>query len=148
MGSFDTLVDGNKNIQVKCFEGNLKVFHVGDIVPKLHNYHENYRKWIPELQYETYTIDMNPYPDPLYALIKDGVFVGFTNDEEETYPPFVYRYGKLRIDHGHDFKEDGRCWGCGMKASYWGGVLRAFYNGNFDYEKLTTWFCKPKGVSK
>ena len=59
MGSFDTLVDGNKNIQVKCFEGNLKVFHVGDIVPKLHNYHENYRKWIPELQYETYTIDMN-----------------------------------------------------------------------------------------
>ena len=144
MGSFDTLSDGDREIQVKCFEGNLKNYHVGDVVPELHSYHEGYRKWIPELQYETYTIDMDPYGDPPYALVKDKVFVGFTDDIEETYPPIIYRWGQLKIVHGHDFKEDGRCWGCGMKSSYWSEVLQAFYKGNFDYEKLTTWFCKPR----
>ncbi len=95
MGSFDTLSDEGCSVQVKCFNGNLDVYHVGDKVPELHYYHQGYRRWDDEDQLDTYTIVLNPY-HPAFALIKDRIFIGFTGDEEETYPPYVWRWGELR----------------------------------------------------
>lgn len=95
MGSFDTLVDGDYSTQVKCFEGNLSHYRVGDEVPKLHFYHQNYRKWPEETQPKSYTLVLDPYGPPRYVLIKNRVIIKFTNDQDETYAPYVARWGQI-----------------------------------------------------
>lgn len=93
MGSFDTMYDGDREIQVKCFRCHLDNIKKGDKVGDLHNYLKSYEPWDDEDQLDTYTIVMTPYADPRYALIKDRVFVGFVDSPRDTYPPYVARWG-------------------------------------------------------
>ena len=95
MGCFDTMHDGKHSIQVKCFFCSLSHYHTGDKVPKLHNYLKSYKPWDESEQIETYTIVMAPYGYPRFALIKKGIFVRFTQEPKETYPPYVARWGEL-----------------------------------------------------
>jgi len=53
-----------------------------------------------------------------------------------------------KIEHGHRFGSNGRCRSCGMKSSYWADVLHAYYQGNFDYERLTDFFCEKVALKK
>lgn len=95
MGSFDTMCDGNREIQVKCFHCYLDIINKGDKVGDLHDYGRGYEPWAEYDQLDSYTIVMVPYIDPRYALIKDRVFIGFTDNPKETYPLYVTRYGVL-----------------------------------------------------
>ena len=95
MGLFDTLVDGDTALQVKCFGGDLAVFNVGDKVPKLHRY-EGYKQWSEKAQFSSYTIVNDPY-DPRYAVIENRIFMGFETDKKRTKPPYVARYGVIIV---------------------------------------------------
>ena len=102
MGSFDTMTDGKQEIQVKCFSCDLKRIHKGEKVPILHNYHERYKPWDESDQLEKYTIVMTPYSQPRFALVKKGIFVRFTEDENQTYEPYVHRSGFICDLHGNE----------------------------------------------
>lgn len=104
MGCFDTLSDGEHSAQVKCFGGNLKIFHKGETVPPLH-YYEGYKEWPAEEQIGTYTIVLPGYVSHRFAVIKDGTFVGLTNNVAETGEPYVAKWGELleRLEDFVDF---------------------------------------------
>jgi len=94
MGVFDTLVDGDESVQVKCFASNLRTFHVGDI--------------IIDSPYDDMTIVCPDYSDysgesKIFALLKDGKFFKLTRDPEETYPPYVDKWGGY-LSSAEDFK--------------------------------------------
>ncbi|MFQ5621494.1 MAG: hypothetical protein ACE5FT_06660 [Candidatus Nanoarchaeia archaeon] len=69
MGMYDTFIDGNKEMQVKCFRNMLDKFHAGDTIP----YEElGCPKDIIVYDY-----------DNLLLIIKDGKFVKITDNVNE-----------------------------------------------------------------
>ena len=79
MGVYDTLVDGDKTVQVKCFPPpSLRTYKVGDKTPLR----------------RTVTILLPDYEDAKFAIIEKGVFVGLTNDPEKAKPPYLSKWGK------------------------------------------------------
>jgi|26BtaG_2_1085354.scaffolds.fasta_scaffold26756_2 hypothetical protein len=104
MGCFDTLIDGETDLQVKCFGGNLNHFKVGEQVPTLH-YYEGYQEWEKEKQLDTYTIVNDPW-SPRFGIIMNRVFIGFTDDKSRTAPPYVGRWGVLLEESYFTTKDD------------------------------------------
>ena len=103
MGSFDTLVQVGYSIQVKCFQGMVQTYRVGEVVPILHTY-DDYQPWPEDEQIRTYTIVLPSYEFFRFALIKDRRFVGFTSDVEETWKPYVAKWGE-KLDKLENFKD-------------------------------------------
>jgi len=103
MGSFDTLSDGRHSIQVKCFPCMVQIYHVGDTVPTLHLY-DSYMEWPKDEQVETYTIVLPSYEAMRFALVRDRRFVGFTNVPNETYKPYVAKWGE-KLENLEDFED-------------------------------------------
>ncbi len=60
MGLYDTLIDGEKQAQVKCFDCEMNTYKVGDQVPSDGSF-------------------IIMFPPDLYAIIKDSIFLGFTD---------------------------------------------------------------------
>lgn len=73
MGVYDTLIDGERQAQVKCFTNALESYEVGDEVPLK----------------GTYIIVLPEREDARFALVKDGIFVGLT----ECPPNFIDKWG-------------------------------------------------------
>ena len=63
MGVYDTLIDGEKQAQIKCFDCELKTYKVGDQVPCD----------------GSFIIVLPPREGVHYAIIKDSIFLGFTD---------------------------------------------------------------------
>lgn len=101
MGCFDTLSEGDFSSQVKCFGGDLKIFRKGERVPTLHCY-EDYEEWPEEEQIDTYTIVLPGYESHKFALIKDRIFIGFTNHVSQTIEPYIAKWGE-RLEKLDDF---------------------------------------------
>lgn len=80
MGVFDTLVDGSKKAQIKLFDCTLHTYEAGDEVPK--DFGDNFTIVLPKREVAR------------FALIKDGKFVKLTGNREETYPPFISKWGE------------------------------------------------------
>ena len=80
MGIYDTLVDGEKSVQIKCYESvSLNTFHVGDKTPLK----------------RTVTILFPDYEEGArFAIIEEGVFKGLTNDPTKAKPPFISKWGR------------------------------------------------------
>ena len=93
MGIYDTLVEGETHIQVKCLGCNMKHYKVSDKVPEIHFY-EGYRRWDDKDQMNTYAIILPNYTPHLYALIEDRIFKGFSDYWDETNDKFVTKWGE------------------------------------------------------
>lgn len=88
MGVYDTLVDGEDSVQVKCL-GSLR----GEIYPAMRTYNVGDRVVSPEA---TMTIIVPDYPTGRkYALIKDGRFIGITRTDGVTFGPYFDKWGKF-----------------------------------------------------
>jgi len=88
LGVFDTLVDGDRSAQVKCWDSALKVYQKGDEVPRFETL-------------DTYTIVLPSYCDAEFALIAKGKFHGFTNEVRNTWEPYISKWGfytELSVD--------------------------------------------------
>jgi len=94
MGLYDTLYYGKTSVQVKCFGSRMRDYYVGNIVPLLHHY-DGYRLWDKNKQVGTYTIVLPDYASYRYVLIKNRTFIRLTNEEKETYPPFISKCGEV-----------------------------------------------------
>jgi len=73
MGVYDTLIDGDRRVQVKCFTNALTSYEVGDEVPIK----------------GTYIIVLPEREDVRFALVKDGIFIGLTGCP----PNFIDKWG-------------------------------------------------------
>lgn len=80
MGLFDTLVDGDKSVQVKCWDSLMDTYRVGDNVPTLG-------------PYITYTIVLPSYEEARFARIGNGVFKGLTDEPSQTWSPYISKWG-------------------------------------------------------
>lgn len=107
MGSYDTLIQDSFGVQVKCFRGMVQIYRVGEVVPILHTY-DNYEPWPEDEQIRTYTIVLPSYEFFRYALIKDRIFVGFTSNVEETWKPYVAKWGEqlIKLEDFTDYFSD------------------------------------------
>lgn len=88
MGVYDMLTDGDRTVQVKCWDRLLETFHKGDMVP-------------PYAGEETYTIILPYYEDARFALITKGIFKGLTNEVNDTWEPYITKWGgetELSVD--------------------------------------------------
>ncbi len=63
MGLYDTLIDGEKQAQIKCFNREMNTYKVGDQVPRD----------------GSFIIVLPPQENKRFAFIKDGVFIGLTD---------------------------------------------------------------------
>ena len=86
MGLFDSFVYTNiygEKIEVQCkaFENLLSYFHVGDEVGPLGGR-------------ETYTIALPEYESMAFILVKDGIYIGLTDDVEEIVLPVFSKTGE------------------------------------------------------
>lgn len=84
MGLYDTLVEGDKQAQVKCFSSEMNTYEVGDRVP-----------------YDGSLIIMfPPYEGARYAIVKDSIFLGFTDSA----PALIDKWREHLISYD-DFKD-------------------------------------------
>jgi len=74
MGVYDTLIDGDKQVQVKCFTNALTSYEVGDKVPLK----------------GTYILVLPEREDVRFALVKDGIFIGLS----DSLPYFIDKWGR------------------------------------------------------
>jgi hypothetical protein len=81
MGIYDTLTDDKRACQVKCFESNLFVYHIGDILPDMGIYPDNYTIVLPE------------YEGCKFAIVKDRKLWKLTNIVSQTIEPFIDKWG-------------------------------------------------------
>lgn len=79
MGVYDTLVDGERSAQVKCFDGKLATYKAGDQVPCD----------------GSFIIVLPEYEGAEFAIVKDGVFIGFTDCP----PVIIDKWGKHLISY-------------------------------------------------
>ena len=95
MGVYDTLVDGDQSVQVKCFSCDLATYYVDDFIASA-----------PHADMTVVCPDYRVYPQEgkIFALLKDRRFVGFTHDPEETYPPYIDKWGNCLATE-EDFKD-------------------------------------------
>ncbi len=84
MGVYDTLIDGERQAQVKCFWNEMNIIKVGDEVP-LNG---------------TYIIVLPEREDARFALVKGGIFVGLSDCP----PYFIDKWGGQLTDID-DFKD-------------------------------------------
>lgn len=63
MGTYDTLVDGERSVQVKVFDNEFNTYNIGDKIPCD----------------GSFIIMFPEYEDSLFAIIKDSVFLGLTD---------------------------------------------------------------------
>lgn len=63
MGLYDTLVDGERTAQIKCFGRDMETYEVGDQLPCD----------------GSFIIMLPDYEGARFALVKDSIFVGFTD---------------------------------------------------------------------
>jgi len=63
MGVYDTLIDGDKQAQIKCFDCEMNTYKVGDKIPRD----------------GTFIIVLPPRENKRYAIIKDSIFLGLTD---------------------------------------------------------------------
>ena len=89
MGVYDILIDKDMSTQVKLFDCSLKVYKVGDDVPK--GFGKNFTIVLPKIGIR-------------FALIKDGKFFKLTNDRNETYSPYFSKWGE-EINSIEDFRD-------------------------------------------
>ncbi len=88
MGVYDTLIDGEESVQVKCL-GSLR----DEIYPAMRTYNVGDRVLAPEA---TMTIITPHYPTGhRYALIKDGRFIGITSFFGITFGPYYDKWGSF-----------------------------------------------------
>ena len=88
MGLYDTLVDGDKEAQVKCFNREMNIYEVGDRVPSG----------------GSFIIMLPPYEDAAYAIIKDGIFLGLTDCPPSTADKIIDKWGGHLASYD-DFKD-------------------------------------------
>ncbi len=91
MGIYDTLVDGEIQVQVKCWDADFKTFNPGGKVPSL----------LPDI-----TIVCPDYSlegGQIFAIIKGHKFIKLTKDLDEAVPRYVDKWGGLLNTLG-DFK--------------------------------------------
>jgi hypothetical protein len=81
MGMFDTLTDGKKQCQVKCFECVMSIYQIGDELPDMDIYPNNYTIVLPE------------YEGCKFAIIKDKKLWKLTNVASLTIEPFIDKWG-------------------------------------------------------
>jgi len=82
MGVYDTLIDGDRSAQVKCWDDlSYKSFHVGDEVPTYGDL-------------DTYTIVLPSYEGSGFALIANGTFKGLTYKVGNTWEPYITKWGE------------------------------------------------------
>ncbi len=88
MGVYDTLVDGEDSVQVKCL-GSLR----GEIYPAMRTYNVGDRVLAPEADM---TIIVPDHPTGhKYTLIKGGRFMGITLNLGLTYAPYYDKWGSF-----------------------------------------------------
>ena len=79
---FYTNIYGEKiEVQCKAFGNALSYFHVGDSVGPLGGR-------------ETYTIGLPEYESMAFILVKDGIYIGLTDDVEEIVLPVFSKTGE------------------------------------------------------
>ncbi len=80
MGVYDTLVDGDRQAQVKCFDCKLKTYKVGDKIPCDGSF-----------------IIVLPHhrEGAHYAIVKDSIFLGFTDDT----PIIIDKWGEHLVSY-------------------------------------------------
>ena len=88
MGVYDILFDDLKQVQVKCFNNEMKGYEIGDKVPVDGSY-----------------VIMFPLrEDARFALIGDGLFLGFTDVPPETPNRIIDKWGK-QLNSYEDFSD-------------------------------------------
>ena len=81
MGVYDTLVDGDRSVQVKCWSNvSCKNIFVGETVPTWNNH-------------DTYTIILPGFVGSGFALVVNGIFKGITDQVKNTFEPYVTKWG-------------------------------------------------------
>jgi len=88
VGLYDTLVDGDKEAQVKCFNREMNIYKVGDRVPRD----------------GSFIIMLPPYEGAPCAIIKDGIFMGLTDCPPSMVDKIIDKWGK-RLASYDDFKD-------------------------------------------
>jgi len=78
MGTYDTLVDGDKSAQIKMFDCDLTTYNAGDKLPTD----------------KTFTIIFPSFCWNRFAIVKDGIFIKLTNEESEIFSPYVDKWGE------------------------------------------------------
>ena len=63
MGVYDTLIDGERSVQVKCFGRDMKIYEVGDQLPCD----------------GSFIIMFPEYEGAGFAIVKDSIFLGLTD---------------------------------------------------------------------
>ena len=81
MGVYDMLTDGDRTVQVKCWDCRMVTYHIGDKVPT----------WA---DHDTYTIVLPGFIGSGFALVVNGVFKGLTNHVKNTFEPYVTKWGE------------------------------------------------------
>ena len=84
MGVYDTLIDGDKQAQIKCFDCEMNTYKVGDKIPRD----------------GTFIIVLPPRENKRYAIIKDSIFLGLT----DRYPKIIDKWGCV-LGSVHDFED-------------------------------------------
>jgi len=74
MGVYDTLIDGERKAQIKCFDCEMNTYKVGDKVPLS----------------GTYILVLPEREDVRFALVKDGIFIGLS----DSLPYFIDKWGR------------------------------------------------------
>ena len=73
MGVYDTLIDGEEQAQIKCFDCEMNTYKVGEKVPRD----------------GSFIIVLPPRESKSYAIIKDGIFLGLTDRQ----PAIIDKWG-------------------------------------------------------
>jgi len=88
MGLYDTLIDGGKEAQVKCFNREMNTYEVGDRVPCG----------------GSFIIMLPPYEGVRCAIVEDGIFVGLTDCPPVSPTMIIDKWGR-RLASYDDFKD-------------------------------------------
>lgn len=88
MGVYDTLIDGERQAQIKCFNCEMNTYKVGDRVP-----------------YDGSLVIVLPSrgENIRYAIVKDSIFFGFTNCPP-VIPTIIDKWGEHLVSYD-DFKD-------------------------------------------
>jgi len=87
MGSYDTLTDGKKDCQVKCFHSNMTVYTIGDLLPDINGT----QRMVGTVK--SYTIVFPEYEGYKFAIIKNDKLWKLTNSSKEIIEPFIDKWG-------------------------------------------------------